>query len=298
MAGKTTPIPQDKIGESFVWREWFQKLSDRAFGTASTLDIPIQPQYGGTGLTNYNTGDILYSPSTNHLTRLPAPSVTSFLQMTNAGVPSWTSVIGPTYGGTGINSYTTGDILYSSATNVLTKLPAPTVATSYLQMTTAGTPSWVPTTKYYGAFHDTTTQTAAAATNTAITFNSTDYNIGINIGSPTSRIVISNAGNYNVQFSIQGSNTDTASDNITVWFRINGVDVTNSAGISAIPAKHALINGALVFGWNEIFTFNANDYLEMYWTTDAGTSSLATYAAGTTPAHPLSPSVAISITQL
>jgi len=25
----TTPIPQDKIGETFVWRDWFQRLSNR-----------------------------------------------------------------------------------------------------------------------------------------------------------------------------------------------------------------------------------------------------------------------------
>lgn len=246
MAIKQFPIPQDKIGESFVWRDWFQKLSNKVFGSASTLDVPIQPQYGGTGLTTYNTGDILYSPSTDHLTRLPAP----------------------------------------------------TIATSYLQMTTAGTPSWIPTTKYYGAFHDTTTQTAAAATNTAVTFNTTDYSIGVALGSPTSRIVISNAGTYNIQFSMQGSNSATADDNITVWFRINGTDAVDSAGISSIPSKHGTINGALIFGWNELLTFSANDYLEVYWTTDGGTSSLATYAAGTTPVHPLSPSVAISITQL
>jgi len=92
MATKTTfPIPQDKIQESFVWRDWFQKLSDRAFGTASTLDIPIEPEYGGTGLTTYNTGDIIYSNSTNNLTKLPAPASTSLLQMTAAGVPSWTA---------------------------------------------------------------------------------------------------------------------------------------------------------------------------------------------------------------
>ena len=97
MATKTTfPIPQDKIQESFVWRDWFQKLSDRAFGTASTLDIPIEPEYGGTGLTTYNTGDIIYSNSTNNLTRLPAPASTSLLQMTAAGVPSWTASVSGT----------------------------------------------------------------------------------------------------------------------------------------------------------------------------------------------------------
>ena len=34
----TTPIPQDKIGESFVWRDWFQRLSDKVFGTLAQQD--------------------------------------------------------------------------------------------------------------------------------------------------------------------------------------------------------------------------------------------------------------------
>jgi hypothetical protein len=30
---KQTPIPPNPIGESFAWREWFQRLSDRVFGS-------------------------------------------------------------------------------------------------------------------------------------------------------------------------------------------------------------------------------------------------------------------------
>ena len=86
-----TPIPPNPIGENFAWRDWLQQLSDRVFGTASTLDVPIEPEFGGTGLTTYNTGDIIYSNSTNNLTRLPPPASTSLLQMTAAGVPSWTA---------------------------------------------------------------------------------------------------------------------------------------------------------------------------------------------------------------
>lgn len=150
----------------------------------------------------------------------------------------------------------------------------------------------------YGSFHDTTTQTAAAATITPITFNTTDYSSNISIGSPTSRIYINNPGTYTITFTVQAANTDTASDNVTIWFRINGVDVPTSAGIGAVPAKHGSINGALILGWTAFYSFNAGDYVEMMWTTDAGTSSLTTYPVGTAPVHPLSPSAAISINYL
>ena len=89
-----TPIPPNPIGENFAWRDWLQKLSDRVFGTASTLNIPIEPQYGGTGLTAYNAGDIIYSNATNTLTRLPSPSVNSYLTIPGSGVPAWSASSG------------------------------------------------------------------------------------------------------------------------------------------------------------------------------------------------------------
>lgn len=54
------------------------------------------------------------------------------------------TVIGPTYGGTGQNTYTTGDILYSNGSNTLTKLGIG--STGYLLSVVAGVPSWIPNT--------------------------------------------------------------------------------------------------------------------------------------------------------
>ena len=207
MATKTTfPIPQDKIQESFVWRDWFQKLSDRAFGTASTLDIPIEPEYGGTGLTTYNTGDIIYSNSTNNLTRLPAPASTSLLQMTAAGVPSWTSP--------GVTSIIAGTgISVSGATGAVT-----------ISQSSA-------TAKKYGAFSDYTDQTIASITTAyTMTFNTTDLGShGISIVS-SSRLTVDTTGIYNFQWSGQFESDDNAPQDAFVWIRINGTDVVGSTG--------------------------------------------------------------------
>ena len=62
MAKITPPIPQDKIGENFVWRDWFQKLSDKVFGTMGTQDSTNVSITGGTidgtsiGATTPSTG--------------------------------------------------------------------------------------------------------------------------------------------------------------------------------------------------------------------------------------------------
>jgi hypothetical protein len=215
------------------------------------------------------------------------------------------AITGGSIGGVGISGSTISNtpIGVSNPSRVNTNALKTTTLTGYLygndntgDVTASTTiPYTAVTTVPYGAFHDTTTQTAAAATVTAITFNSTDYSNNVALGSPISRIVATKAGTYSISFSLQGANTASAADDVTVWFRINGVDVPTSAGISAIPAKHGSISGKSVFGWTAFYTLAAGDYLEMMWTTDGGTSSLTTYPVGTSPAHPLSPSAAISL---
>ncbi|CAB4169760.1 Collagen triple helix repeat [uncultured Caudovirales phage] len=62
MAKSSTPIPQDKIGESFVWRDWFQRLSDKVFGSISSQDANNVVITGGSidgttiGATTPSTG--------------------------------------------------------------------------------------------------------------------------------------------------------------------------------------------------------------------------------------------------
>jgi len=211
----------------------------------------------------------------------------NYIQATQGGTTIW----GISQGGTGSSSVT-------GARNNL-GLGSMAVQNSDNVAITGGSVVYNTVTKSpFGSFHDETTQTAAANTITAITFTNTDYSNNVALGSPTSRIVFSNAGNYIISFSIQAANTASAADNITLWIRINGVDVATSAGIVAIPAKHGSINGATVFGWTAFYTFNAGDYMEIMWTTDAGTSSLTTYPVGTAPVHPLSPSAAVSVSYL
>ena len=47
MARLAPPIPQDKIQESFVWRDWFQRLSDRVYGTMASQDAGSVTITGG-----------------------------------------------------------------------------------------------------------------------------------------------------------------------------------------------------------------------------------------------------------
>ena len=203
-------------------------------------------------------------------------------------------VLNETHGGTNQSTYVTGDLLYASAANTLSKFNKPS-ATAIMTMSGAGVPSWkIPK---YGAFHDTTaSQTAAANTPTAITYDSTVYSDGVSIGTPTSRVVINTAGLYNIQFSIQFSNNNATIDNALVWLRVNGNNVANTTSWSAIPGKHAGSDGYLITALNVFYQFAANDYFELVWMTVNGTTSIITLPASTVaPIYPASPGIILTV---
>lgn len=112
---------------------------------------------------------------------------------------------------------------------------------------------------------------------------------------PDSKIFFGSNGIYNIQFSAQLLNFTTSEDNVTIWFRKNGSDIAYSAGIAEAPAKHGVYPGAAITGWNFMDSFNAGDYIELYWTSDSGNTILATYPKGTAPVHPVSPSLILTI---
>lgn len=136
----------------------------------------------------------------------------------------------------------------------------------------------------YGAFHDTTTQTAAATgTAYAVTFNSTDLSNDVAIGSPTSRIVVTNAGIYNFQFSLQLDKASGAAGHAYIWARVNGTDVTNSASEVAIQGTTA----ENIAAWNFVLEMNANDYFQLMWSVDDTNIQIkAVTAAAPVPAIP------------
>jgi hypothetical protein len=136
----------------------------------------------------------------------------------------------------------------------------------------------------YGSFFDTTTQTATVInTATAITFNTTDLSNGVFIGSPTSRIVVDSEGLYNFALSFQIDKTSGGTAEFYIWFRLNGVNIANSAGFIRIQGNNAEIFSA----YNLFLELKANDYVEiMFSVTDLSVEVLAVAATAPVPAIP------------
>lgn len=204
-------------------------------------------------------------------------------------------------------TWAAGDILYASATTAgaLTKvkptIPNLAIAVAAVVVADATVGRMLvrvlPQPRlFYGTFYDTTTQAIVAAnTPQTITFNTTDGHSGITVGSPTSRIVCANSGQYDFKFSMQIRSSNSSSVSIFVWPRVNGTDVVDSATEFTIKSN----SDVLVVAWDFQLSMNANDYFELVWAADGTSVSVAASPSQTTPyVRPAIPSIILNVSQV
>lgn len=151
----------------------------------------------------------------------------------------------------------------------------------------------------YGAFQDTTDQTATANTATVMTFNTTDFSNGITVASG-SKLTVAQSGIYNLQFSVQFENSDTQDHDVSIWLRQDaagaGTDIAGSNGLVSVPSSHGGVPGHIIIGWNYFVTLDANDFVEIWWSTTSTQVTIQAYAAGTSPTRPSTASVVATMT--
>lgn len=113
--------------------------------TTGVLNIPTPASVSGAALTKTDDANVT-------LTLGGTPS-TALLQATSLTL-GWTGTLSNTRGGTGTGTYTTGDILYASASNTLSKLP---IGTSRQKLgIVGGIPTWIDSTASGGSGWSTT----------------------------------------------------------------------------------------------------------------------------------------------
>ena len=165
---------------------------------AGTLPIAA----GGTAVTSFTANGVVYGNGTSALGVTAAGTTGQVLVGNTGSAPTWGALsgsavttfqtslsgltpstatsgavtlagtLGATSGGTGLTSYTTGDIIYSSATNTLAKLPIGT--NGYVLSIASGIPSWVANTASGVSY----TKTDFTATASQTTFTVT-YTVGL-----------------------------------------------------------------------------------------------------------------------
>jgi hypothetical protein len=145
----------------------------------------------------------------------------------------------------------------------------------------------------YGSFYDTTTQTnpVANAAN-SMSFNEIAITNGVSLSGSTSPfntyIKTENAGVYNIQFSAQIDKTDGGEDNIDIWIRKNGIDLTDTATTITLPKN----NNKVVAAWNWFVQSATNDYYQIIWS--SADTSMRLLSEVSSSVHPGIPSVILT----
>jgi hypothetical protein len=249
--------------------------------TAGTWNATtIDTVYGGTGLTSYAVGDILYCSATNVLSKLAKPTASSYLAMTSAGVPSWKN---PKYGtfynttdetvglintpyplafdttdlSNGVSVPATGGVVTGSIALFVLTVTAVTSGVLSIGQTISGTGvtagtrivAFVSGSGGAGTYTVDKSQTVSSTTITA---------------TKSTRITVAADGVYNFQFSAQLDKTSSSKKDVWIWARINDVDVPDSATKITLAGSSA----ATVAAWNFVYQLSANDYFELMWATD------------------------------
>lgn len=148
----------------------------------------------------------------------------------------------------------------------------------------------------HGSFYSTATQTAANTTTAyAITLNTTEMSNGVRVVD-SSKITVEKTGVYNIQFSIQLSNSVNLPQDIDIWLRQNGSDIPYSNSRFGLAARKAVGDPYHTVGAVNFFvTMTGGDYVQLFWcTTDVG-ANITAYAAGATPTRPSIPSVIVTV---
>jgi hypothetical protein len=163
--------------------------------------------------------------------------------------------------------------------------------------TLSGSNSYNTATGSYGSFYDTTTQTNPVANIArSMSFNSTDITNGVSISGSTSPfntyIKTENAGIYNIQFSAQVDKTDGGTDDIVIWLRKNGIDLTDTATTLTLPTN----NSKVVAAWNWFVSSATGDYYQIIWRSDD--TDLRLLAEPISINHPGIPSVILTVNRV
>jgi hypothetical protein len=139
-----------------------------------------------------------------------------------------------------------------------------------------------------------TADVTAAVANTAykLTYDAMSHNHGITLGTPASRIVVEEGGQYVFSFSAQVSSTSGSTVHFYFWPSINGTNVDSSAMAAALHQN----NATLVTSRTQVFTLAAGDYLEVNWMVD-NVNGFLNYTAAASP-RPALPASTLSITRL
>ena len=148
----------------------------------------------------------------------------------------------------------------------------------------------------YGSWQDSTTQSITSTTTEyPITFNTTDYAEGLVLES-SSHLKALYSGIYNIQFSLQLSNLANSTEDVNIWFRKNGTDISKSNSIFGLaPRKNSTDPYHVIAAMNFFTSLTANDYIQIMWSASSTDITIKAQGTQTSPTRPATPSAIVTM---
>lgn len=150
----------------------------------------------------------------------------------------------------------------------------------------------------HGTVYDNTTQNVV---NTALAqeviFSSNGHINGIvhSTAANLSKIYVTKSGSYLIIFSaLIGLDSGATNQDVDIWIRVNGIDVSDSNTSSRIAAA----GDKRVVCVNYIIELNKNDYIELVMSGTNTRCKLLYIAPGTSPTRPGVPSIILTINKI
>ena len=145
----------------------------------------------------------------------------------------------------------------------------------------------------YGFFTDGTQINPVASAINLVTFNLTGPANGVSIVAGT-QLTVANAGTYNTVFTMNVNKTSGGASTITIWMRLNGVDIVGSA-------QDLILTGALdtifVTG-NFTLDIPAGGNVELCWSSADITMQLLALPPRVAPIRPSGSSAKVTLTRI
>lgn len=145
----------------------------------------------------------------------------------------------------------------------------------------------------YGFFTDGTQTNPVANTVNLIALNVTGPTNGISVVGGTD-ITVANAGVYTEMFTLSVNKTSGGASTISIWLRVNGVDVAGSC-------QDLILTGALdtIFvSGNYTLSIAAGGSIQMCWSSADTTMQLLALPARVAPIRPTGDSAKVTITRI
>lgn len=148
-----------------------------------------------------------------------------------------------------------------------------------------------------GSWLDLSDQTTTAATATAMEFDTVVTESGITVVD-LSKITFSRKARYNLQFSAQLVNSDSAESTVSIWLKKGDSNVANSNTDITVPKAHGGGDGTAVAAWNFFLDLEPGDYVQIMWSTTSADTSIQYIAARNTPTRPATPSIILTVNEV